>query len=79
MQQFVNVHEAKTRLSRLIKDAESGDEIIIQRDGKPVVRLLAIHEGVAARRPGAWAGKVTISPEFYEALSAEEIASFYGE
>jgi prevent-host-death family protein len=76
---FVNIHEAKTQLSRLIKSAEEGEEIIIQRDGKPVVKLMAIHTGEEARKPGMWAGQVEVKPEFYEPLSPEELASFYGE
>ena len=54
----VNVHEAKTHLSRLIDAAAAGEEIVIARAGKPVVRLVAVATTEGPRRLGALAGRV---------------------
>jgi prevent-host-death family protein len=68
------MHQAKTELSRLVARALEGEEIIITRDGTPVVRL----EPVRSRRiPGTGKGQVTIEPNFDDPLSEEELALFY--
>jgi len=59
----VNVHHAKTHLSKLIAAAESGEEVIISRNGKPAVKLVLV--ATPRRRPrrelwGAWEGKITL-------------------
>jgi prevent-host-death family protein len=59
----VNVHHAKTNLSKLIAAAESGEEVIIARNGKPAVKLVLV--APPRRRPrrelwGAWEGKITL-------------------
>jgi prevent-host-death family protein len=54
----VNVHQAKTHLSRLIDAAAAGEEIVIARAGKPVVRLVAIAGNEGPRRLGALKGKI---------------------
>ena len=76
---FVNVHEAKTQLSRLIKAVEAGEEVVIQRDGKPVVKLVLVEDVAEPRKPGAWAGQVVLAPDFDAPLSEAELAEFYGE
>lgn len=60
----VNIHEAKTHLSRLIEDVSGGEEVIIARNGKPVARLLPVIASSHPRRPGRWRGKVRIGAEF---------------
>ena len=47
----VNIHEAKTHLSRLIEDVSAGEEVIIARNGKPVARLLPVTERARPRQP----------------------------
>jgi prevent-host-death family protein len=69
----VTIHKAKTNLSRLIEKACKGEEIIISRGAKPVVRLVAIEEKRGGRTPGAWKGKITIGPDFFEPLPPEEL------
>jgi prevent-host-death family protein len=65
---LVNVHEAKTHLSRLLERVERGEEIVIARAGKPVARLVPV-EPVEARRPiGRDKGKIWMSPDFDEPL-----------
>jgi len=74
-----NIHEAKTHLSKLIEQAERGEEVVIARAGKPVVRLVQYKEPAkSVRQPGAWKGKVKILPGFYEADKEIE-KMFYGE
>ena len=69
----VTIHKAKTNLSRLIEKACKGEEIIISRGAKPVVRLVAIEEKRGERKPGAWKGKITIGADFFEPLPPEEL------
>jgi prevent-host-death family protein len=59
-----NIHEAKTQLSRLIEAALAGEEVIIQKAGKPAVRLVPIEAPKIERKPGAWKGKVWIADDF---------------
>lgn len=64
----VGMHEAKTNLSKLVERAEGGEDIVIQRRGQPVARLVAIREeprSLASVR-GAWRGRVRIAPDFGE-------------
>ena len=75
----VNMHEAKTNLSKLVAALESGetDEVEIARAGHVVARLVgARHAG--SRQPGAWAGRVQIHPDF-EGLPEDLAAAFRGE
>jgi len=69
----VTIHKAKTQLSRLIEKACKGEDIVIARGSKPVVRLVAIQDARGNRKPGALKGKIQISPEFFEPLPPEEL------
>ena len=60
----VNIHEAKTHLSRLVDRAAAGEEIIIGRAGKPIAKLVAYRTPVARRELGAWEGRVRMAPDF---------------
>ena len=71
--EIVTIHEAKRSLSHLIAKAYRGEEIVIARGKKPVVRLVAIHEGRGQRKPGAWKGKIQVGPEFFEPLPPEKL------
>lgn len=62
--EITNIHEAKTHLSRLVERAAAGEEIVIGKAGKPVARLVPYQPVRAKRKPGAWKGKVRISPSF---------------
>jgi len=65
---FTNIHEAKTHLSRLVERAAAGEEIVIAKAGKPMVKLVPYQEAkTPKRKPGAWRGKVWISPDFDKA------------
>ncbi len=56
---IVNTHEAKTRLSELIREVERGGEVIVARNGEPVAKLIAWPPAKHARVPGSWAGKMS--------------------
>jgi prevent-host-death family protein len=64
MDKAVNIHEAKTHLSRLIERVEAGEEITLARAGRPVARLVPYKRRAGARRPGLWRGRVVIAPDF---------------
>ena len=64
MAEQVNVHQAKTHLSRLIERVETGEEIILARAGRPVARLVPFAPRREPRVPGAWRGRVDIAPDF---------------
>jgi prevent-host-death family protein len=78
----VNIHEAKTNLSKLLERVEAGEEVVICRAGKPIARLAKLEQAKEApkprRQPGGWEGKVWMSDDFDE-LPPEILAAFYGE
>jgi prevent-host-death family protein len=69
------IHQAKTNLSKLIKLVEAGEEVVISRGEKPVVRLSPAAEPVRkSRGSGAWKGLVKDLPDFLEPMSEEELS-----
>lgn len=72
----VNIHEAKTHLSRLIEEVEDGHEVVIARAGKPVARLIPNHEQRQPRKPGWGKGRIEILEGFDE--YDEQIARDFG-
>ena len=72
MDETVSIHAAKTNLSRLIKRAEAGEEIIIARGRTPVAKLVPLTPK-PKRVFGALRGKFSIGPEFFEPLPPEEL------
>jgi prevent-host-death family protein len=62
----VNIHEAKTHLSRLLARVQAGEEITIAKAGKPIARLTAVHERPARRTPGN--DRIVIHPNFDDPL-----------
>ncbi len=73
----VNVHEAKTHLSRLLERVDAGEEIVIARNGKPVARLVAVV--AEPRRPGRLKGRLHIGADFDAPLPKGIAAPFRGE
>ena len=71
----VNIHEAKTHLSRLVDRAASGEEIVIAKSGKAMAKLVPYRESVAPRKLGVWKGKVEILPGFDEV--DEQVAGLF--
>jgi prevent-host-death family protein len=73
----VNIHEAKTHLSRLVARASAGEEVVIAKAGRPVAKLVAYSEPGPSRIPGGWEGRVKIGERFDE-LPEEIEAAFRG-
>jgi prevent-host-death family protein len=76
---LVNIHDAKTHFSRFINQALKGDEIIIARDGKPLIRLVPYTEEPEVRKGGQFKGLIQISDDFDAPLPDEILKQFYGE
>lgn len=72
----VNIHEAKTNLSRLLAQVKEGREIIIAKAGKPIARLVPITDDKPQRYPGSARGKVTIAPDFDAPLPEAILEAF---
>jgi len=64
----VNIHEAKTHLSKLIQEAISGEEVIIAKGNKPVVKLVSIDTQTVQRQLGTAKGKILMAEDFDEPL-----------
>lgn len=75
---MINIHQAKTQLSKLLEEVSLGKEIIIAKAGKPVARLTAFKEEIKPRHPGLWKNKIWISDDFNEENKAIN-KLFYGE
>jgi prevent-host-death family protein len=76
----VNMHEAKTQLSRLVERAAAGEEVVIARAGKPVAKLIPYQEKRRPRQPGFLRGKIWMAEDWDSPEVNEEIArAFYAE
>ena len=73
----VNVHEAKTHLSRLLARVEDGEEIIIARNGKPVAWLVPARER-GRPQPDVFKGQILITDSFFDPLPEEELQAWEG-
>ena len=73
---IVTIHEAKTHLSKLIEQAERGEEIIIARGKKPVMRLVPVEDVPKKRTPGLWKGRFAIPDSFFDPLPPDEIEAW---
>ena len=76
MSTVVNVHEAKTHLSRLLEDVESGGEVVIARAGKPVARLVPISPASKPKRLGLLEGRFEVPDDLNEPLPPDVQAGF---
>jgi prevent-host-death family protein len=77
----VNIHEAKTQLSRLVEEAANGDPFVIAKAGKPMVKVIRIDapENKPKKRLGMLKGKIKV-PDDFDTMFSEEIKQmFYGE
>ena len=76
----VNVHEAKSTLSRLIEEvARTGEPVVIARAGRPVAQLVPITAAPARRRLGTLRGKLVVNDDFEAALPEDMVAGFEGQ
>jgi prevent-host-death family protein len=71
----VNIHEAKTQLSRLLEEVERGERVVIARAGEPIAVLAPYKAAVRKRRLGLFAGEATMHADFDE-LPADIAAAF---
>ncbi|EKD72699.1 MAG: Prevent-host-death family protein [uncultured bacterium] len=76
---LVNIHDAKTHFSKFINQALKGDEIIIARGGKPLIRLVPYTEETQVRRGGQFKGLIHISDDFDAPLPEDILKQFYGD
>ena len=78
MSDSVNIHDAKTRLSQLVEEAERGRETVIARAGKPVARLVPLKATSGPRKLGILKGKLKIPDDFDAPLPPRVLAEFEG-
>jgi prevent-host-death family protein len=74
----VNIHEAKTHLSRLVDEASAGEEIVLAKAGRPVARLGPLPAPRKRRWLGVLAGRFTVPDDFDAPLPEEILADFEG-
>jgi prevent-host-death family protein len=76
----VNIHEAKTHLSRLVEQAAKGEPFVIAKAGKPLVKVTALEAPSAGqiRRLGFMAGQITV-PDDFDRMGSAEIARLFGD
>ena len=70
---IVNIHAAKTNLSRLIERACAGEEVVIARNSEPVVKLVPVGGTKPKRMFGSMKGQFTVPDEFFDPLPADEL------
>jgi prevent-host-death family protein len=74
----INIHEAKTHLSRIVEEVAAGNEVLIAKAGKPMARMVPIDAGKAPIRFGVLKGKIRVAHDFDAALPDDVLASFGG-
>lgn len=74
----VNIHQAKTHLSKLVEKVLDGQEIIISKAGKPVAKLVPFNQGASSRKLGLMKGKIRMSADFDAPLPESIIEEFEG-
>jgi prevent-host-death family protein len=77
MSVIVNVHEAKTHLSRLLDEVHAGAEVIVAKPGKPYARRVPLADAPAPRMPGQLKGRIDTS-RFFAPLPEDELAAWEG-
>ena len=76
MSKTVNIHEAKTNLSKLLARVANGEEVIISKAGKPIAKLVSITEKPKKRSPGSGKGKVVMQNDFDAPLPDDVLKAF---
>ncbi len=76
----VNIHEAKTHLSRLVEEAAKGEPFVIAKAGRPLVKVMALDAptGAQVRRLGFMAGEISV-PDDFDRMGATEIERLFGD
>ncbi len=73
----VNIHEAKTQLSKLVDRASKGETFVIAKAGKPLVKVTAIDAPAAPQRLGFMKGEIAV-PDDFDKMGEAEIAELFG-
>jgi antitoxin (DNA-binding transcriptional repressor) of toxin-antitoxin stability system len=66
----INIHEAKTHLSRLVEDVANGNEVLIAKGGRAMAKLVPLGRDDSPRRPGLMKGKLRIADQFDRSLES---------
>ena len=74
---IVNIHEAKTQLSKLVDQAARGETFVIAKAGRPLVRVTALDAPVAPQRLGFLAGEIAV-PDDFDRMGEGELATLFG-
>ncbi|SMQ58531.1 prevent-host-death family protein [Devosia lucknowensis] len=74
----VNIHDAKTHLSRLVERAANGEAFVIAKAGKPMVKVVPLDQPSQVRRLGFMRGQFTV-PDDFDRMGEAEIAALFGE
>lgn len=74
----INIHEAKTQLSRLVEQAAKGEPFVIAKAGKPLVKVAALDTPAAPQRIGFLSGEIAV-PRDFNRMGEKEIAALFGE
>ncbi|MFN7085203.1 MAG: type II toxin-antitoxin system Phd/YefM family antitoxin [Burkholderiales bacterium] len=74
----VNIHEAKTHLSRLVEEVAAGREVIIAKAGKPMARLVPLEAAPKKHHLGLFKGQLNVPDDFDAPLSEDVLAPFEG-
>ena len=74
----VNIYDAKTRLSQLVDKAAAGEDVIVSRNGKPLVRITKLEETRRRIRFGVLKGKIRIARDFDAPLPDDVLSGFEG-
>ena len=77
MDDIVNVHAAKTHLSRLLERVEAGEEVVIARAGRPVARLVPFRPRREPRKPGLLRGQIWLADDWDSPEVNDEIAELF--
>jgi prevent-host-death family protein len=78
METIINIHEAKTHLSRIVDDVAAGAEVVIAKAGKPMARLVPIPEAPRKKKLGLLKGKIKVPDDFNAPIEDDVIADFEG-
>jgi prevent-host-death family protein len=73
----VNIHEAKTQLSKLVDRAAKGDSFVIAKAGKPLVKVSPVDAPAQPKRLGFLAGEIAV-PDDFDHMGEQEIAALFG-
>ena len=78
MTSLINIHEAKTHLSKLLLRVLAGEEIVIGKAGRPIAKLVPFEQKMDVRKPGSAKGKIWIAPDYNAPLPDDILDAFEG-